>query len=133
METDKRERKKKYSGKAVIEKYQSGRFYRIPEQELLDAIKELTGNALKLFLYYFTKGSGWTFKDEEIAILLDVTEKTIAANRRELIDKKFLLIVEGKEIDNYFLGKTKVHKWISRLEDPSSASETFEDDGSVLE
>ncbi len=112
MEDIKKGRKKKYSNRAVIDKYQSGDVYRIPRLELEDAIKELTGNELKLFLYYQTKGNGWRFKDSEIADFLGVTEKTISKNRQGLIDKAFLLISEGKKIDNYFLGKRKVNKWL---------------------
>jgi helix-turn-helix protein len=84
---------------------------RIPTEEALTAMKELTDTAYKLLIYYYSKSTGWNFSDLEIGRVLGVTERTVQTARKELVDKEYLLVEKGKNIDNYFIGKRAVFEW----------------------
>lgn len=79
----------------------------IPISELGYANDELTFNAHKLFLYYYSKDYGWYFTDPTIEKVLNFSLRTLQNARKELIDKNFLLIINGKVV-NYFIGKAAV-------------------------
>lgn len=82
-----------------------------PTYEVLDAMKELSSNAFKLLIYYYSKSTGWKFTDVDIANTLDVTAKTVGILRKELIDKGYLYILKNKHTDTYFVGKRAVKEW----------------------
>lgn len=84
---------------------------RIPTTEAIDAMKDLSSGAFKLLIYYYSKSTGWEFKDKEIADALGVTEKRVGELRKGLVDKDYLLIEKGGYIDNYFIGRQAVRKW----------------------
>ena len=81
-----------------------------PADEIRYAMKELSANAYKLLMFYYSVNTGWNFDDEQIAHTLGVSTKTMKTVRKELIDKKYLLIIRGS-IDNYFIGKRAVFEW----------------------
>lgn len=82
-----------------------------PVNEALEAMHELTGNAYKLLAYYYTKHSRYRFNDQEIAETVGVELRTLKKLKKELQDNKYLLIIKGPKIDNYFIGRTEVTKW----------------------
>lgn len=84
---------------------------RIPTQEAITAMKDLSDTAYKLLIYYYSKSTGWNFDDKEIAEVLGVTARTVANARNELIAKEYLHIEKGKTIDNYFIGRQAVNEW----------------------
>ena len=84
---------------------------RIPTHEAITAMKDLTDTAYKLLIYYYSKSTGWEFRDEEIANVLGVTLRTVGNAKKELIDKEYLLIEKGSNIDNYFIGRQAVLEW----------------------
>ena len=82
-----------------------------PTYEVLESMKELSDTAFKLLMYYYSKSTGWKFDDVDIAKTLGVTTRTVANARKELVDKDYLLIEKGKNIDTYFVGKRAVMEW----------------------
>lgn len=84
---------------------------RIPTHEAIDAMKDLTSGAFKLLIYYYSKSTGWEFIDEEIAKALGVTGKRLKELKRELVNKDYLLVAKGADIDNYFIGRQAVRAW----------------------
>ena len=95
---------------------------RIPTHEAIDAMKDLSSGAFKLLIYYYSKSTGWNFRDEEIAETLGITVKRLGELRKELIDKDYLLVERGQNIDNYFIGRQAVRDW----KDPNKASDAEE-------
>ena len=81
-----------------------------PTYEVLDAMKELSSGAFKLLMYYYSRSTGWSFEDEDIAESLDVTVRVFKTLRKELVDKEYLLINKG-ETNVYFVGKRAVKEW----------------------
>ena len=96
---------------------------RIPTHEALDAMKDLTSGAFKLLIYYYSKSTGWEFVDTEIAEALSVTPKRLRELKKELVDKDYLLVARGADIDNYFIGRQAVRNW----KDPAESTEEEED------
>jgi hypothetical protein len=94
---------------------------RIPTHEAIEAMKELSDVAYKLLIYYYSKSTGWNFDDTVMADALGVTPRTISERRNELIDKGYLMIEKGKNIDNYFVGKKAVMDWKYPEGEPSEA------------
>ena len=84
---------------------------RIPTHEALSAMKDLSSGAFKLLIYYYSKSTGWEFKDEEIADALGVTIKRLKELKKELVDKGYLLVLKGSDIENYFIGRQAVQAW----------------------
>ena len=84
---------------------------RIPTEEAITAMKDLTANAYKLLIYYYSKSTGWKFDDAEMAETIGVTDRTLKDCKRELINKGYLYIEKGTTIDNYFIGKQAVFAW----------------------
>jgi predicted transcriptional regulator len=82
-----------------------------PTYEVLESMRELTDTGFKLLMYYYSKSTGWRFDDADIAMTLGVTPRTVSNARKELIDKEYLLIEKGKNIDTYFVGKRAVREW----------------------
>ena len=91
---------------------------RIPTTEALTAMKDLTSGAFKLLIYYYSKSTGWEFKDDEMADALDVSEKRLKELKKELVDKEYLLILKGVDIDNYFIGRKAVAGWKNPKQEP---------------
>ena len=81
-----------------------------PTYEVLDAMTDLSANAFKLLMYYYSKSTGWHFEDEDIAKTLGVTVRVVKTLKKELIDKEYLLIAKG-DITTYFVGKRAVREW----------------------
>ena len=86
---------------------------RIPTSDLTTGFLDLKPNALKLLMYYYSKGDGWVFKNDVIAIDLNLKISTVRTLTRELISKGYLLIVKGKVI-NYFVGRKEVAAYKSK-------------------
>ena len=82
----------------------------IPTNELLGSMKDLSTGAFKLLMYYYSKKTGWIYDDIEIAKAIDVTERRVRELRKELIDKRYLLVVKGT-VDLYFVGRKAVTDW----------------------
>ncbi len=83
---------------------------RIPTDEAITAMGDLSSGAYKLLIYYYSKSTGWHFKDEEIATTVGVAIDTLRKLHKELKDKKYLLIEKGP-ITNYFVGRKAVLQW----------------------
>ena len=81
--------------KTTLLEHSKGQFMtKIPQDEALTAIKDLTPKAYQLLIYYYSKASGWEFNDEEIADTLGTTERMIKKYRKEiLIDLNYLWIM----------------------------------------
>jgi len=77
--------------------------------EVLQAMEELTTNAFKLLIYFYTKDTGWTYNEEHVATSIGVNVRSVRRLKKELIDKEYLLIFEG-ERDVYVLGLEQVNK-----------------------
>ena len=83
---------------------------RIPVDEAISAMSDLSSGAYKLLIYYYSKSTGWNFNDNAIADSIGVTARRLQELHKELKDKKYLLIVKGK-INNYFVGRKAVMQW----------------------
>ena len=83
---------------------------KIPTYEALDAMKDLSAGAFKLLIYYYSRSTGWSFDDLDIANTLDVAPDTLRKLKKELIDKEYLLINKGTT-NVYFVGKRAVKEW----------------------
>ena len=97
--------------KAVLKKSETKYMARIPQTELTSAMTELSIGAYKLLMYYYSKRDGWVFNDDNIAATIDTSVRQLKKFRKELIDKKYLLIQKG-QVDVYFIGKLAVDKFI---------------------
>lgn len=82
-----------------------------PTYEVLESMKELSSNAFKLLMYYYSKSTGWKFEDSDIAYTIGVTERVVKTLKKELLDKEYLHIEKGKNTDMYFVGKKAVREW----------------------
>lgn len=82
----------------------------IPTNEVLNAMKDLSTGAYKLLMYYYSKRTGWQYDEQEMANTIDVSVRRIKELKKELVDKKYLLIVKGA-VDLYFVGRTAVSNW----------------------
>lgn len=83
----------------------------IPSDELITAMTDLSSGAYKLLIYYYSRRTGWNFDDVEIAKTIGVTDRRVKELRKELTDKKYILILKGNPIDNYFIGRKAVQEW----------------------
>lgn len=83
---------------------------KISTDEAIYAMKDLTDNAFKLLIYYYSRSSGWAFSDDEISSTIGVTKRTVSNLRKELVDKGYLHIEKGN-INNYFVGRKAVFEW----------------------
>ena len=79
-----------------------------PKDETLLSIKELTGSARALLDIYYSVNSAWDFHDNHMAKTMGVGVRTYKLMRKELIDKKYLYIAKGPEVNNYYVGKKAV-------------------------
>lgn len=79
----------------------------IPQAEITKALKELSSGAFRLLTYYYSRNDGWVFVDKKIADTLDTSERQVKRYRKELKDRKYLLIQPGT-IDVYFIGQKAV-------------------------
>lgn len=79
-----------------------------PVDEMFQAIKELSAPARTLLDIYYAVNSGWNFNDKHMAEVLGVTVRRFKEIRKELIDKEYLYIAKGPEVDNYYVGKSAV-------------------------
>lgn len=102
---------KSTKGKDIVMHSQDAYKCKAPTYEVLESMKELSSNAFKLLMYYYSKSTGWKFTDAEIANTLDVTVKTVGILRKELVDKEYLYILKNKNTDTYFVGKRAVREW----------------------
>ena len=89
---------------------------KIPQTELTTAMTELSIGAYKLLMYYYSKRDGWIFNDDNIAVTIDTSVRQLKKFRKELIDKKYLLIQKG-QVDVYFIGKLAVDKFMHEVQE----------------
>lgn len=82
----------------------------IPANEAVESMKDLSSNAYKLLILYYSRRSGWSFNDNEVALKLGVTERKFKELRKELIDKEYLFITRGEQ-PVYFVGRKAVFEW----------------------
>lgn len=88
----------------------------VPAGELITAMKDLSNGAYQLLMYHYAKNNGWVFVDSEIADALNTSERMIKQYRKELIEKKYLLIMKGT-VDVYFIGRQAVMDFEAPKED----------------
>ena len=84
---------------------------KIPTQEAIEAMTDLSSTAYKLLIYYYSKSSGWEFNDITMSEEIGVKLRALQNARKELIDKKYLHINKSPALDNYFVGKKCVFDW----------------------
>jgi len=96
--------------KSVIKKSETRFMTKIPQQEIVEAMTELSATAYKLLMYYYSRNDGWKFTDEHIAKTIDSSVRMVPKYRKELIEKGYLLIQRG-QVDVYFVGKHAVFKF----------------------
>lgn len=108
----------KLKKKGVVMHSQGAYKCRIPTNEAISAMKDVSSGAFKLLIYYYSKSTGWAFDDTEIADTIGVTERRLKELKKELIDKDYLYISKGADIDNYFIGRQAVQGWKNPPEDP---------------
>ena len=82
---------------------------RVPQDEALIAMKDLTPKAYQLLIYYYSKQDGWNFDDDEIGAVLDTTERQVKVYRRELVSKEYLWYQKGGGLTIFFVGRRAVH------------------------
>ena len=102
----------KYAKRTVLMHSQGHFQCRIPADEALTAMTDLSAGAYKLLIYYYSKSTGWSFVDKQIADTIGVTERRLKELRKELIEKRYLYIAKG-DIDNYFIGRRQVSEWLN--------------------
>lgn len=85
-----------------------GYMTKIPQDEALTAMRDLTPKGYQLLIYYYSKVDGWKFNDTEIAETLVTTERMIKKYRKELIDSGYLWIMKG-DLTVYFVGRKSVY------------------------
>lgn len=83
---------------------------KIPTDEAITAMTDLSSGAYKLLIYYYSKSTGWHFDDKDIASTIGVSVRRLQELHKELKDKKYLLILKG-DVNNYFVGRGAVLKW----------------------
>ena len=84
-----------------------------PKSEVESGIRELSSGAYHLLDIYYTLYSGWDFVDSVMAHKLNVGIRRYKTLRKELIDKGYLYIAKGPEVDNYYVGKSAVKDFLS--------------------
>lgn len=104
-------RKKTHNKVSVIHKTSSKISAKIATEDLNSAIEQLSPNALRLLMYYYSKGTGWRFDDEKITKKLGIKQRTLNSIRKELIDKGFIFIIHAEAANTYVLGKQTTHKF----------------------
>jgi len=104
-------RQTKRTKRTIVMFSKSAHRCQIPTDEAITAMKDLSSNAYKLLIYYYSRNSGWMFEDEEIADSIGFSVKTLKILKKELVEKNYLLIEKGGAIDNYFVGRKVVNEW----------------------
>lgn len=102
---------KPHKGRNIMSHTTSQFTCRIPTDEAMTAMKDLSSGAYKLLIYYYSKSTGWNFQDVEIANTVGVAVDTLRKLHKELKDKGYLLIEKGPTITNYFVGRKAVLEW----------------------
>ncbi len=97
--------------KAAMEKLAAKYRIEISPTDMTQAITDLGGHALKLYMYYYTKSDGWIFRPVEMAAAMGVSVRTMQYAKKELIDKQYLFIDHEKRRDHYYLGPKMVAKF----------------------
>ena len=103
--------KKTYKGRNIMSHTASQFTCRIPTDEAITAMKDLSSGAYKLLIYYYSKSTGWNFNDVEIAATVGVSVRRLQELHKELKDKGYLFIEKGPTITNYFVGRKAVLQW----------------------
>ena len=83
----------------------------IPTSEIINAMKDLSTGAYKLLMYYYARKAGWAYDEGEMASTIGVTVRRVQALKRELTEKKYLLVLKGTAVDNVFVGRKAVSDW----------------------
>ncbi len=102
------------STKSVLKKSETKYMAKIPQTEIIDAMKELSNGAYKLLMYYYSRRDGWRFNDVNIAKTINSSERQVKKFRKELVDNNYLLVQRG-QVDVYFIGKLAVNKFKHEL------------------
>ena len=100
-----------YKGRNIMSHSTSQFTWRIPTEEALTAMKDLSSGAYKLLIYYYSKSTKWDFKDSEIATTVGVSLRRLQELHKELKEKGYLYIEKGPSITNYFVGRQAVLQW----------------------
>ena len=98
-------------GKDIAMHSQGTHTCRIPTEEALLAMKDLSSGAFKLLIYYYSKSTGWKFVDSQIAETLGVSEIVVKRLKKELSDKGYLYVEKGNSFNTYFIGRKAVLEW----------------------
>lgn len=97
----------------------------IPADELVTAQLDLSNNAYKLLMYYYSKGDRWEWKDNEISEALKMSVRKVREYRSELVRMEYLHVVKGP-ITHVFIGRQAVMDWKTpEMSDPETGE--FED------
>ena len=100
--------------KSILKKSETKYMAKIPQTEIIEAMKDLSNGSYKLLMYYYSRRDGWRFIDANIANAIDSSERQVKKFRKELIDKHYLLIQKG-QVDVYFVGKLAVRQFLTEI------------------
>ena len=97
--------------KTLVKCSKSKSYAHIPTNEILQAMTDLSPKAFQLLVYYYNTYDGFTFSDKSICNKVGVSDRMLGIYTKELMDKGYLLIYEGK-IRNIFVGQSEVNKML---------------------
>ena len=97
--------------KAIFKKIKRGHMASIPQKEIIKTMVELSTGGFKLLMYYYSRSDGFRFSDDKIARAIGSSERQVKKFRKELTEKKYLLIQKG-EVDVYFVGEYAVEEFL---------------------
>lgn len=98
--------------KAMIEHSKGLHMLKLTAEDAIEASKELSHKGYILYTYYCGKGSGWVFNDEVIGQDLDITARSVAKYKKELVDKGYLLVESTKNMEAMCVGKSAIKKFL---------------------
>ena len=83
----------------------------IDNREIRESIGDLSGSALKLFMYFKQLSDGWVYNPDEVSSTLGLSLLTVQRAKKELIEKEYLFIDHEKRRDDYYIGIRPVQKF----------------------
>ncbi len=95
----------------IVHSKSSAGQYRVkcPSEEIKGALKDLSPNGFRLYMYLSTLNSGWNFDDANMCSALGFKSvRTLQAYRKEIKDCGYLHVAKGREVDVYYVGKQAV-------------------------
>ncbi len=88
-----------------------GKYYvKIPQEDIEQAMIDLSPKAFQLLTYYFSKNDGFIFSNDIMADLMSISKRQLSTYHRELKQKGYLAIQKG-DVTVYFIGKTAVREY----------------------